>query len=451
MHSVCQKYGYSLFALFCFISISLVAQTPQDTIAKYSLPECVNYALVNQPVVKQSLLDEDINNRNIRLALSGWWLQLGSSGNLQHYLKQPVSFFPNLSDPAGPKQTLTTGVINSSTIQFSANQNIYNSDLFFAGSTAKDLRKRATENTQGYKIEVVVSVSKAFYDILLSERQIDVLAQDFQRLNRNYTDALNRYHSGISDKTDYQRAMLSVNNAKSEIKGAEEGLKVKYAYMKQLMGYPTEKPLAISFDSSTVEKEMLIDTMQNLKFDNRIEYQLLQTSLNLQKAEIGYYKWSFLPSIYAFGDYNIIYQNDLFPPLYNKAFPNSLIGLNLSLPLFQGSSRLQKIQKAKLQYKRIELDVDNLKNRINTEYAQAIAIYKSHLNELGLDRESIKTATDIFNIIKSQYNQGIRTYLDVIVAETDLRTAQLNYLDALYQVLSSALDVKKALGNILVK
>jgi len=95
--------------------------------------------------------------------------------------------------------------------------------------------------------------------------------------------------------------------------------------------------------------------------------------------------------------------------------------------------------------------VENIKRQINTEYTQALASYKSYLNAYRLDKENIKTATNIFNIIKSQYNQGIKTYLDVIVAETDLRTAELNYLDALFQVLSSTLDVKKALGNIVVK
>jgi outer membrane protein TolC len=36
----------------------------------------------------------------------------------------------------------------------------------------------------------------------------------------------------------------------------------------------------------------------------------------------------------------------------------------------------------------------------------------------------------------------------VIVSETDLRTAELNYLDRLFQVLSSKLDLEKALGSI---
>jgi len=47
-----------------------------------------------------------------------------------------------------------------------------------------------------------------------------------------------------------------------------------------------------------------------------------------------------------------------------------------------------------------------------------------------------------------QYKEGVKTYLDVIFAESDLRTAQVNYANALYQVLSSKLDVQKQLGTI---
>ena len=447
------RYVKSIYIMFLFLISNIVAaQNKQDTLpSKVTISDCINYALTNFPLMKQSLLDEDINKRNIRIALSGWWPQLNSSGSFQHYYQLPVSFFPNLNDPAGPKEAASVGVVNTSTFQLSAAQNIYSTELLFAGRTAHDLRYLASENTQNTKINVVVNVSKAFYDVLLSEQQIGVLSEDIQRLERNYTDAHNLFNAGISDKTDYQRASISLNNARSQMKSAEEGLKVKYAFLKQLMGFPVDNLLKISFDSASVEKEILIDTTANLKYDNRIEYQSLQTNLRIQSAQVGYYRWSFLPSISAFGQYNRVYQNDQLQPLFNKSYPNSLIGLNASLPLFQGTSRLQNIQKAKFQYQRAELDMDNLKRQINTEYTQAMATYKSNLNEFNLDQENIKTATNIFNIIKSQYNQGIKTYLDVIVAETDLRTAQLNYLNTLFQLLSSTLDVKKSLGNILVK
>jgi outer membrane protein TolC len=85
---------------------------------------------------------------------------------------------------------------------------------------------------------------------------------------------------------------------------------------------------------------------------------------------------------------------------------------------------------------------------ISTQYAQSLATYKSDLNNYYVQRDNLSLARDVFNTIELQYRSGVKAYLDLITSETDLRTAQVNYSDALFQVLSSKLDVEKALGSI---
>lgn len=445
---------YNPILMFCLLAVfnNLNAQTPVDSLpSQVRLTDCINFALNNQPLIQQSKIDEDITKQDIRIALSGWLPQINLDANLQHYLKLPVSAFPDLTNPSGPKQELATGLLNTSAALFSANQTIYSTDLFFSGKTARDLRKLSSQNTQVTKTDLVINVSKAFYDVLLTQQQLKVLNEDILRLEKNYSDAYNQYRDGLSEKTDYQRAIIALNNARTEKKTIEETTKIKYAILKQLMGSPMDKPLTIIFDSMAIEKDTDLDTLQNQNFDKRPEYQVLQTSLNLQHAKVNYYKWSFLPTITAFGDYNFNYQNDQFSQLYNKNFPNSLVGLKLSMPLFQGTSRWHNLRKAYLQYNRLNLDITNLKNQESTEYTQAMAVYKSNLAALRSAKDNITIARDIFNTVKFQYEKGVVTYLEVIVSETDLRTSQLNYLNTLFQVLSSKLDVSKALGNITVK
>ena len=65
-----------------------------------------------------------------------------------------------------------------------------------------------------------------------------------------------------------------------------------------------------------------------------------------------------------------------------------------------------------------------------------------------MQRENIDLAEDVYNTIQLQYRSGIKTYLDVIIAESDLRSTQVNYLNALYQVLSSKLDVQRRWAEI---
>jgi outer membrane protein TolC len=92
--------------------------------------------------------------------------------------------------------------------------------------------------------------------------------------------------------------------------------------------------------------------------------------------------------------------------------------------------------------------MDYLKSAISSEYTQALAGYKSNMNELRVAKKNITIAKDIFNTVKLQYDKGIKAYLEVIVSETDLRTAELNYLNILFQLLTSKMDLEKASGDI---
>jgi outer membrane protein TolC len=197
-----------------------------------------------------------------------------------------------------------------------------------------------------------------------------------------------------------------------------------------------------------MEKNIAIDTSQALNYQNRIEYQLLQTDKKLQKANLDYYIWSFLPSLTAIGEYNLNFQNDQLSKLYNQDYPNSYIGLQLSFPIFQGGKRIQQIDQAELQLKLYDYDLSALKSSVNTEYTQALSNYKSNLNNYQTQKDNLELANNVYKIIELQYKSGIKTYLNVITAETNLRSTQVNYLNALYQVLISKIDLEKALGTI---
>jgi len=440
-----------LGALFLVISNFLIGQIAQDTLpSRVTLSQCITYALTNQALIKQSLLDEKITKRDIRIALSGWYPQLEADANVEHFLKSPIAYFPDLNNPPEytPYIALNSTANNISTGVFSANQTLYSNDLFLASRTSRELQNQASENTVSSKINTYVDVTKAFFDVLLTEEQISILKEDILRLQHNYNDAYSYYKSGMTDKIDYQRTEISLSNTQAQRKSAEEALKAKYSVLKHLMGVVPEKQFAVSYDSSKLENEIIIDTTKNLNYNKRIEYQLLQTTLKLQNFGISYYKWSFLPTLSAFYNYDPSYANNQFSDLYHSNNPTSLVGLKIALPLFKGMNRLQNLSKAKLQYQRLQLGEDYLKGAINSEYTQALAGYKSNLNELKVAKNNILVAKDIFNTVKLQYDKGVKAYLEVIVSETDLRTAELNYLNILFQVLTSKMDLEKASGDI---
>src|SRR6185437_4511462 len=110
--------------------------------------------------------------------------------------------------------------------------------------------------------------------------------------------------------------------------------------------------------------------------------------------------------------------------------------------------RLENIKKSRLQEKRQDWDEVNLKLQINAEYKLALSNYKSNLYNLHEMEYNVSLATEVYNIVKLQYKQGIKPYLDVITAEADLKTSEINYLNALFNLLSSKIDLEQAMGDI---
>jgi outer membrane protein len=405
-----------------------------------TLQNCVQYALVHQPSIQQSLINENIVNQEIKSKLSDWFPQLNFNFNVQHNYKLQTSIFQG--------NAVHFGVINTSSAQFSLTQTIFDSDVLLASSTASDVNKQAQQSTTETQINTVVNVSKSFYAAFLAENQIDLVDEDITRLQQSLKDTYNQYKGGVVDKTDYMRATIALNNAKAEKKHDEELYKTSYASLKEQMGYPSHNELKLIFDTTQMEKEVFIDTSQTINFNDRIEYQLLQTQKQLMEANLHYYEWSFIPSLSAFGEYNMNFFNDELSKLYKQNYPNSYIGLQLSLPIFQGGKRIHEIEQANLELDQYDYKFESLENSMNTEFVQSLSNYKSNLTNFHTQKENLDLAKEVYNTIELQYKSGIKTYLDVITAETDLRTTQVNYINALYQVLSSKLDVEKALGTI---
>lgn len=437
--------------LVLFLPFGLSAQTATDTAGQVlTLRQCVAFALKNQPTVRQAAIDEALNEKNIRISLSQWLPQVTSSALYDYYFKGSPITSPGTGSSTSSPATTQTNINNLSTLGLQANQVIYNNDVLQAAKAAKYSRQYYKQNTTSSQINVVSDVSKAFFDVLLSEKQLDILNEDIVRLQRSLKDAYSRYQAGASDKTDYKQAMISLNNSIASRKQTEEAIKSKTAYLKQIMGLGTGAQLNLSYDSTRYESEAVVDTNQKLDFNNRIEYQLLQTEKNLDVVNVNYYKYGFLPSVSATAAYNWVYLSNSFSNLYNSSYPNGYVGLTLNLPIFTGTKRLQNLSKAKLEVDRADLDIINTKNTINTEYVESLAGYKSSYTNWQLLKQNVSLASDVYKVVTLQYREGIKTYLDVIVAQSDLRTAELNYYNALFQVLSTKIDLEKALGTLAV-
>ncbi|WP_425638233.1 TolC family protein [Algoriphagus yeomjeoni] len=405
-----------------------------------TLDQVIEFALVQSPIIRQAQIDEQIGDRDIRSNLAEWYPQITASAAGAYNIK--------LQQQIIGEQLITFGQDYNSNVLLQADQTLFNRDQLFATKTSKYYRQQLQQVIENARINTVVDVSKAFYSILLSEEQLKILDQNLSRLEKQYKDAYSRFEAGLVDKTDYQRASIALTNVRSDRNRVANSFDAKYDYLKQLMGYPDSLDFVIEFDVQGAAGKIGENTAEPLMMENRVEYRLMQTQQTLNEIQRSYEKWNYLPEMSAYYRYNWNYFNNTFSELYRAAFPVSSVGINLAIPIFQGGKRVHRVKAAELQVDRGKIEIENLSNQIKTEYSIALADYNSSVYEWQLIRENMEMAEDVYDIIKLQYDEGIKAYVELVVAETDLQTAQINHINAFYQVLEDKLDLERALGTI---
>lgn len=427
----------------------IVQDTGKNSTGQFlTLRQCIDYALLHQPALNRSLINVNITKTTNAISLSGWLPQVNAAGNLIHYIKAPGS---NTTVTTGNS---TTGIssrgntTNSFIPGITVSQAIFSPTLLYAARTNRLYVKQAQQITDSTKIFLVTSVSKSFYNLLLTLEQINVLREDTTRLGKSLRDAYHQYKGGIVDETDYEQASITLNNSMAQLKLANENVIPQYATLKRVMGYPPENQFNVSFDTTEMARNIHIDTLQQLLYEKRIEYQQIATNKRLQSETINYYKYSFLPTLSAFYNYNLVFQNSQLSNLLGSSYPNSLIGLSISIPIFTGFARLHYLHRARLQEQLINWNEVDLKSQIYFEYTTALANYKSNFYNLLLLQRNVNLAKRVYFVVNLQYRQGIVPYLNVITAESNLITSEIGYLNALFQVLSNKIDLEKAMGNI---
>lgn len=232
-----------------------------------TLEECIQYALQHNPALKNANLQEAYVEAALKSKLAEWYPQVGLSYNLQHNFKLPSTDFND--------NIIRIGSENTSGINLSATQTVFNRDILLASKSAEDTRLSAEQQTIALKIDITVAVSKAFYNIILIGLQDKVIDEDIKRNTQSVNDAYAQYQSGIVDKTDYMRATIALNNAQSQKVFISEKLKAARVYLNELMGYSGAEEIQLAFDAEAMKNALYVDTLQPVDYAQRIEIRLL--------------------------------------------------------------------------------------------------------------------------------------------------------------------------------
>jgi outer membrane protein TolC len=199
--------------------------------------------------------------------------------------------------------------------------------------------------------------------------------------------------------------------------------------------------------SDDVVKQNILDADYN--YSDRKDIQVLMAAAKLNGFNVKRYQLSRIPTVAAFASYSKNAQRQKFD-FFGKGdwFTTSLIGVKISIPIFDGFARRARIENAKLALQKINNSLEQAKQNMDYEVATIRDKMKTSILILDNQKQNIKLAEDVYNTTKKKYEQGLGSNQEIYNAQTELKVAQNNYYSALYDAISAKIDYQKAIGKL---
>jgi len=438
------KYS-SLVLAMLFLSKTDYAQK----VNSFSVLQAVDYAKQNSVQVKNALLDILIQEQTNRDVTSIALPQINASGSINDYIDIPTTLIPGVITGQPGTVPVRFGTKWTAGAGISLSQIVFDGQVFIALKARDgtiDLQKTILGITEE---NIKANIYKVYYQLVASNIQIELLDANIERLQKLHHDVTVMYDNGFSEKVDIDKLTVQVSNLQTEKLKAETRIRNGYTGLKFLMGMPIKDSLILT-DKLSDEKirESVLETSQ-YNYKDRKEYQALDITNHLNGLNVRRYKLSQIPTFALIGNYSYQAQRNEFDFLgKGDWFPTSYIGLQMKFPIFNGFSLKAKTQGAKLQLQKTINQTESLKISIDREVEDARNNFATAIATMDFQKKNMELAEHVYNQTRKKYEVGTGSATETNTAQLDLKTAQTNYITALYEAIIAKVDFFKATGKL---
>ncbi|MGB5928933.1 MAG: TolC family protein, partial [Cyclobacteriaceae bacterium] len=350
----------------------------------------------------------------------------------------------------GEDLILAFGTKYDGTAAINVSQLIFDGSYFVGLRAARTYRELSAKESIRTRIETTEMVTKAYYGVLVSQERIKLVDENYERLDTLLRETSALYENGFAEKIDVDRIRVQYNNIRTERTRAARLHELNKDLLKFQMGYPVSQPIALKDSLSRETFAEGVDNIDDFNYNDRIEYSQLQTNLDLAELDLKNNKVQYLPNLSAIFNYGYNTGSGSFDQMFtwNRWLNYGVLGLRLNVPVFDGLRKSYRIQKNRIQQEQVQNRMVLLENSIDLEMNRSATELQNALDVLDNQTENLELAREVYRVSKIKYEEGIGSNLEVVEAETDLRTAEVNYYTAMYDALIAKVDRQVAQGTL---
>lgn len=431
----------------CFITILAAASGlyAQEASKQWSLQDCINYALEKNIKLQQDKIALEESDVDVKTA--------------------KASLFPSLSFNTGhnvinrPYQQ-NSATVSGTEIISSDNKTTYNGNYSLSAQwtvwnggrrlnnikqqkTARDIASLSVSETENMLQE---EITKLFVQILYADESVKINKSTLETSEANFKRGEELFKEGSISKADLAQLESQVGNDKYQLVTSESTLRNYKLQLKQLLELDGTDEMTLALPTLSDEQVMKVLPSQadvyQTALTTRPEIQSGQLSIDNAKLGIKTAKAGYMPTISlsasSSSTTNSASTNNWAQQM--KYGWNNMIGVSLSIPIFDNRQNKSNVQKAKLQYSNSQL---NLATKQKELYSTVETLWLDALNaqqQYAAADTKLKSSQTSYDMVSEQFTLGMKNTVELLTEKNNLQSAQQQRLQAKYMaVLDRAL------------
>lgn len=347
-----------------------------------------------------------------------------------------------------PSGGIKVGLDNSYSMGFNLSMPLIAPQLWKTLRLSDSQILESVEKARQSRIQTVNQVKNAYYTLLLAEDSYKVIRESYDMAKFTADLYAKQYSLGAASRYDVLRTEVAVKNVEPELTQATIAIRQAKLQLLILMGLDTTVDIVPANTLADYEKTMYADVLGiDRNISGNTDLRMLDIQTRQLRDALSVQKMAWYPTLALTANYNWTSMSDGSPLKNFRWNPYSMIGLTLSVPLFEGGQRHSRIKQAEIQVKEMEWQRSNLMRNIDMQTELAIDNIQMNVKQISSSAESVRQAETAHGIMKQSFEIGAASYLDLRDAELALTQSRLAYYQSIYNYLVAGSDLELILGN----
>lgn len=416
---------------------------------RLSLTEAQDYALSHNKTVINARAEVEVSRAALWETISAALPQVSMSATFADNLKLMTTLLPGeFFGQPGTKIPVTFGSQFNTSASMDASLLLFNAPLYIGIETTRLAQKLSQQSLQKSELDTKESVSTAYYLILITEKSLELLEENMVNMNELMKSTRSMFAAGMAESTDVDQMVLNVTQVENSRTALERTIELNYNLLRFQLGVPAGTVITLTETLESLTESINVEVLLSQEFDHRqnIDFMLVEGQEMISELTLKSQKASSLPTLAGFYNYG---KNGMGDKMNDQQwFDNSMVGLNLSVPIFAGGQRYSRIKQAQINLEKARTTKEMVAEQLLLQESQLrYNLVNANLQYMS-QRDNLEVSKRVYESTENKFRQGMASSIDLTQASNQYLQAESNYLSALMDLLQTKVALDKLLNNI---